>query len=58
MFGKLAEVAGEYLRKGVQVYIEGQAAHPQLAGRCRSHALRSPRCWSGRTAPCRCLRPP
>ncbi|WP_407862334.1 single-stranded DNA-binding protein, partial [Escherichia coli] len=23
-FGKLAEVAGEYLRKGAQVYIEGQ----------------------------------
>lgn len=24
IFGKLAEVAGEYLRKGLQVYIEGQ----------------------------------
>ncbi|QGY33177.1 single-stranded DNA-binding protein [Pantoea cypripedii] len=24
VFGKLAEIAGEYLRKGVQVYIEGQ----------------------------------
>ena len=24
MFGKLAEIAGEYLRKGAQVYIEGQ----------------------------------
>ncbi len=24
LFGKLAEVAGEYLRKGTQVYIEGQ----------------------------------
>ncbi|EGT3611412.1 single-stranded DNA-binding protein [Morganella morganii] len=24
IFGKLAEVAGEYLRKGTQVYIEGQ----------------------------------
>lgn len=24
MFGKLAEVAGEYLRKGSQVYLEGQ----------------------------------
>ena len=23
LFGKLAEVAGEYLRKGSQVYIEG-----------------------------------
>lgn len=25
LFGKLAEVAGEYLRKGAQVYIEGQS---------------------------------
>ncbi|EEH0277018.1 single-stranded DNA-binding protein, partial [Salmonella enterica] len=24
VFGKLAEIAGEYLRKGSQVYIEGQ----------------------------------
>ncbi|WP_334623954.1 single-stranded DNA-binding protein, partial [Escherichia coli] len=24
LFGKLAEVAGEYLRKGAEVYIEGQ----------------------------------
>ncbi len=24
LFGKLAEVVGEYLRKGAQVYIEGQ----------------------------------
>ncbi|MFY3758477.1 single-stranded DNA-binding protein, partial [Escherichia coli] len=24
LFGKLAEIAGEYLRKGSQVYIEGQ----------------------------------
>ncbi|EIY1064833.1 single-stranded DNA-binding protein [Escherichia coli] len=24
LFGKLAEVAGEYLRKGAQVYVEGQ----------------------------------
>lgn len=24
LFGKLAEVAGEYLRKGAQIYIEGQ----------------------------------
>ncbi|CTE24242.1 single-stranded DNA-binding protein [Shigella sonnei] len=29
LFGKLAEVAGEYLRKGAQVYIEGQ-----LRGSC------------------------
>ncbi len=25
LFGKLAEVAGEYLRKGAQVYIEGNS---------------------------------
>lgn len=24
LYGKLAEIAGEYLRKGAQVYIEGQ----------------------------------
>jgi single-strand DNA-binding protein len=24
VFGKLAEIAGEYLKKGIQVYIEGQ----------------------------------
>lgn len=28
IFGKLAEVAGEYLRKGSQVYIEGQLRSP------------------------------
>ncbi len=28
LFGKLAEVAGEYLRKGAQVYIEGQLRTP------------------------------
>lgn len=31
MFGRLAEIAGEYLRKGSQVYIE-EPAHPQVAG--------------------------
>src|SRR5699024_377454 len=24
MFGRLAEIAGEYLRKGAQIYVEGQ----------------------------------
>jgi single-strand DNA-binding protein len=32
LFGKLAEVAGEYLRKGSQVYIEGQAAQMDRSG--------------------------
>lgn len=31
LFGKLAEVAGEYLRKGSQVYIEG-AQGPKFSG--------------------------
>ncbi len=28
LYGKLAEVAGEYLHKGSQVYIEGQLKNP------------------------------
>ncbi len=53
MFGKLAEVAGEYLRKGAQVYIEGQLRTATGRTMPESRAT-SPRCWSGRTAPCRC----
>ena len=49
IFGKLAEVAGEYLRKGAQVYIEGQ-----LRTRNWQDDAGAPRCWSARTAPCRC----
>lgn len=53
MFGKLAEVAGEYLRKGAQVYIEGQLRTRNWqddAGATRyvTEVL------VGRTAPCRC----
>ena len=37
IFGKLAEVAGEYLRKGSQVYIEGQQRRrPIHYGDCHS----------------------
>ena len=32
MFGRLAEIAAEYLRKGSQVYIEGQTQDSQMAG--------------------------
>ena len=37
LFGRLAEVAGEYLRKGSQVYIEGslRPRHPVRRGVCR-----------------------
>jgi len=33
LFGKLAEVAGKYLRKGSQVYIEGQLRTRKWQGR-------------------------
>ena len=39
LFGKLAEVASEYLRKGSQVYIEGPAAYPQMDRSIRSGSL-------------------
>ena len=45
LFGKLAEVASEYLRKGSQVYIEGSAAARSLA---RSSPLRQRRPTSRR----------
>lgn len=33
LFGKLGEIAGEYLRKGRQVYIEGSIRYSKLEGR-------------------------
>lgn len=54
MFGKLAEVAGEYLRKGAQVYIEGQMRTRSWQDDTGATRYASPRCWSGRAAPCRC----
>ena len=53
LFGKLAEVAGEYLRKGAQVYIEGQLRtrsweDNEVLPVTSLKSLRKPR------APCRC----
>jgi len=31
-FGKLAEIAGEYLRKGSQVYVEGRISYDEFQG--------------------------
>jgi single-strand DNA-binding protein len=39
MFDRLAEIAAEYLRKGSQVYIEGQHPHAQVAGQGRQRPL-------------------
>ncbi len=47
LFGKLAEVAGEYLRKGAQVYIEGQL-------RTRSWEDNGIKSLLKPRAPCRC----
>lgn len=49
LFGKLAEVAGEYLRKGAQVYIEGQ-----LRTRSWESPVTSPKFLLRPQAPCRC----
>ena len=46
LFGKLAEVAGEYLRKGAQVYIEGQLITVS--------PVTSPKFLLRPRAPCRC----
>ena len=32
LFGKLAEIAGEYLRKGSQVYVEGRISYSEHTG--------------------------
>lgn len=33
IFGKLAEIAGQYLRKGSQVYLEGKLSHRKYQGK-------------------------
>jgi hypothetical protein len=38
-FGKLAEIAGEYLKKGSQVYVEGPPADAQVAGQGRGRQV-------------------
>jgi single-strand DNA-binding protein len=42
LFGKLAEVAGEYLRKGSQVYVEGQL---RTNGQIRLASRSTPQRW-------------
>ena len=43
--GRLAEIAGQYLRKGSQVYVEGSIRHPQVDRPIRPRTLqhRNPR---------------
>ncbi len=52
MFGKVAEIAGEYLRKGSQVYIEGKLQTREWEKTASSVTpLKS---WSTCKAPCNC----
>lgn len=53
LFGKLAEVAGEYLRKGSQVYIEGSLQTRKWQDQSGQIAT-PPRSWLTSAAPCRC----
>ena len=52
LFGKLAEVAGEYLRKGAQVYIGGSFA--PVAGKITVSPVTSLKFLLRPRAPCRC----
>ncbi len=52
LFGKLAEVAGEYLRKGAQVYIEGNSV--PVAGKITVSPVTSLKFLLRPRAPCRC----
>ncbi len=54
LFGKLAEVAGEYLRKGAQVYIEGATPVP-VAGKITVSPVTSLKFLLRPRAPCRCV---
>jgi single-strand DNA-binding protein len=53
LFGKLAEVAGEYLRKGSQVYIEGQLRTRKWTDQSAQRNT-PPKSWLTLAAPCRC----
>ena len=54
IFGKLAEIAGQYLRKGSKVYLEGKAANQKMAGSGRKGSLHDRGCcrheWSDANA--------
>ena len=39
MFGRLGEIAGEYLKKGSKVYIEGSLRTRKVAGQVRQRSL-------------------
>lgn len=53
LFGKLAEVAGEYLRKGSQVYIEG--ALQTVSGKIKVARNVTPqKLWLTWVVPCKC----
>ncbi len=53
MFGKVAEIAGEYLRKGSQVYIEGKLQTREWEKKTASSATRLKSSSTCR-APCNC----
>jgi len=52
LFGKVAEIAGEYLRKGSQVYIEGKLQTREWERTASS--VTPPKSWSTCKAPCNC----
>ncbi|MFD2884896.1 single-stranded DNA-binding protein [Pseudomonas lini] len=53
MFGKVAEIAGEYLRKGSQVYIEGKLQTREWEKKTVS-SVTPLKSWSTCKAPCSC----
>ncbi len=54
LFGKLAEVASEYLRKGSQVYIEGQLRTRKWTDQSGSGLVTPQKLWLTLAALCRC----
>ena len=53
-FGKIAEVVKQYLHKGSKIYVEGQAAHAQVAGAGRAGPLHHGGYVVESAGPCRC----